>query len=60
MQGNNYIMNASGSTRIEHHWINTDSFETADGKILQERLMVRVLNKNEEYWVFHKNLVDDS
>ncbi len=53
-------MNASGSTRIEHHWINTDSFETADGKILQERLMVRVLNKNEEYWVFHKNLVDDS
>lgn len=47
-------------TRIDHHWLNNDSFETADLKVQQERILVRVLNKNKEYWVYHKNLVDET
>jgi len=47
-------------TRIDNHWLNNDSFETADVKVPSERILVRVLNKNNDYWVYHKNLVDEA
>jgi hypothetical protein len=47
-------------TRIEHHWLNADNFEAADVKLQAERILIRVLSKNGDFWVFHKNLVDDS
>ncbi len=52
MQNENY-------TRIDHYWLNSDSFETSDLKVPTDRILVRVLNKNDDYWVFHKNLIDE-
>ena len=60
LQGNNYLMQNPQYTRIDNHWLNNDSFETADVKVPSERILVRVLNKNNDYWVYHKNLVDEA
>ena len=53
-------MQNTAYTRIEQHWLNNDSFETADVKVQAERILARVLHKNKDYWVYHKNLVDET
>lgn len=52
MQNENY-------TRIDHSWLHTNDFETADSKIISERILVRILNLNKEYWIYSKNLIDE-
>jgi hypothetical protein len=39
--------------------LNSDSFEASDLKVAADRILIRVLNKNDYYWVFHKNLIDE-
>lgn len=59
MQGNNYLMQNENYTRINHSWLHTNDFETADSKIISERILVRILNLNKEYWIYSKNLIDE-
>jgi hypothetical protein len=53
-------MQNAAYTRIEHYWLNSDSFEASDLKVATDQILVRVLNKRDDYWVFHKSLVDES